>query len=366
MKNIRIGIIGVGQIGNHHLDVYSKLPGVELVAACDIDAAELSRVATQFKIPHTYAAFRELLQRDDLDAVDVCLHNNLHAPVSIAVMKSGKHCYCEKPMAGSFADAQAMFDASRSTGKMLHIQLAKLYDRGTRFAKHLIDQGALGEIYHARSAGFRRRGRPFVDGYGTTNFVQKHISAGGAMYDMGVYHVSRALYLLGIPQISRISGKVYAKLPMHEGRRASSGFNVDELGLGFVKFTNGATLDVAESWAIQLDTIGPSYVAGTLGGVKLEPLTFHSTINDLEANTTFDEGQIEFRLNQTEPSNLHYSGSQQHWIAALRNDVKLLPTAQIALDTMLVSEGIYLSDHLGREVSSDEVRQMSKSSAVEV
>lgn len=366
MNNIRIGIIGVGQIAKSHLETYAKIAGVEVVAAADINAEELARVAERFKIAHAYGSFRELLRRDDLDAVDVCLHNNFHAPVSIAVMESGKHCYCEKPMAGSYADAKAMLDASKRTGQMLSIQLAKLFDRGTRFAKHLIDIGQLGEVYHARSAGFRRRGRPFVDGYGTPTFVQKRNSAGGAMYDMGVYHVSRALYLLGNPTVKRISGKVYQKTAMHEGRRASSGYDVEELGLGFVKFEGDQTLDIAESWAIHLDTLGPSYVAGTKGGVKLEPLTFHSTIGELEANTTFDEGGIDFRLGQTEPTTLAYAGPQQHWVAALRGEVPLLPTDAIALQTMLISEGIYMSDALGREVGADEVMGASKSTAVAV
>jgi predicted dehydrogenase len=116
MNTIRIGIIGVGQIGKGHLKNYAGLAGVELVAAADVNADELRRVSEEYKIPNTTTDFRALLQRDDLDAVDVCLHNNYHAPVSIAVMESGKHCYCEKPMAGSLADAQAMLDASRRTG----------------------------------------------------------------------------------------------------------------------------------------------------------------------------------------------------------------------------------------------------------
>ncbi len=366
MKHIRIGIIGVGQIAKAHLETYSKMQGVELVAACDINADELAKVASQFKIPHTYTSFREMLERDDLDAVDVCLHNNFHAPFSIAVMEAGKHCYCEKPIAGSYADGKAMLDASARTGKMLSIQLAKLFDRGTRFAKHLIDQGQLGEVYHARSCGTRRRGRPFVDGYGTPTFVQKRNSAGGALYDMGVYHISRALYLMGNPDVARISGKTYQKLAMHESRRASSGYDVEELGLGFVRFNNGSTLEVAEAWAVNLDSMGHSFVLGSKGGVKLEPFSFHSSIEDLEANTTFDEGGIEYRLSMTEPATHAYTGPQQHWIAALRGEVELLPTDRIALQTSLISEGIYRSEQLNREVTADEVAQASVSTAVKV
>lgn len=80
MNKIRIGIIGVGQIGKMHIEKYKNIAGAELVAVCDLNEAEAKRVAEHYDIPHAYSDFRELLKRDDLDAVDVCLHNNFHAP----------------------------------------------------------------------------------------------------------------------------------------------------------------------------------------------------------------------------------------------------------------------------------------------
>ena len=93
-KVIRIGVIGVGQIGNSHLEQYAKIAGASVVAAADINPKELKQVADKYKIDATYADFRELLKRDDVDAVDVCLHNNLHAPVTMAALEAGKHVYC--------------------------------------------------------------------------------------------------------------------------------------------------------------------------------------------------------------------------------------------------------------------------------
>jgi predicted dehydrogenase len=366
MDKIRVGIIGVGQIGKHHLANYAKIPEAEVVAAADIDAPELARVAGEYHIPNTYASFRELLARDDLDAVDVCLHNNLHAPVTNAVLASGRHCYCEKPMAGSYVDAKSMLDTARRTGRKLSIQLSTLFAKETKLAKRLIDKGELGPVYHARSTGFRRRGRPFVDGYGTHNFVRKDISAGGALYDMGVYHISQMLYLLGSPAVQRISGKTYQETAMDEGRRASSGYNVEELGLGFVKFEGGVTLDIIESWAIHLNTFDSSSIVGSKGGIRLTPFTFHSSLQDMEFNATFEADSIDWRWHQLDGTQSAYDGAQQHWIAALQGRVPLLPTAEIALQTMLISEGIYLSDKLGREVSADEVLALSKSSVVAV
>lgn len=363
---IRIGFVGVGQIAKSHLTRYAEIEGAEVVAAADIDAAELARVAERFKIPQTYASFRDLLQRDDIDAVDVCLHNNLHAPVTIAALEAGKHVYCEKPIAGSYVDGKAMVDAAARCGRRLSIQLATLFRKETKVARHLIEAGRLGYIYHARSTGFRRRGRPYVDGYGTANFVKKEIASGGALFDMGVYHIANLLYLLGTPAVERVTGKLYQETGMDAGRRSSSGYNVEELGLGFVRFAGGITLDLIEAWAIHLNPFEGSYIVGSDGGIRLDPFSFHTTLDDVEMDATFDLNGVDSRWHRLRPDEEAYDSPQHHWIAALQGRVELVPTAEIALQTMLISEGICLSDRLGREVTLQEIEAKSVSTALKL
>ncbi len=363
---IRIGIVGVGQIGKSHLETYSKIPGATLVAASDVNADALSNVSEKYNIPHTYTDFHEMLKRDDIDAVDVCLHNNMHAPVTIAALKAGKHVYCEKPMAGTYIDAKAMMDTAKECNLNLSIQLSTLFSKETRVARILIDEGKLGKIYHARSTGFRRRGRPFVDGYGTASFVQKKIAAGGALYDMGVYHIARMLYLMNMPKINRISGKVYQEMEMDKKRQAESNFDVEELGLGFVKFDGGLTLDIIESWSIYLDGFEGSSIVGSEGGIRLDPFSFHTLIADMDLDATFGLNTAVYRWQQLGDEKGAYNSPQHHWIAALQGHVKLLPTAELALQTMLISEGIYQSDKLGREVSAEEVEELSVSTAIDM
>jgi predicted dehydrogenase len=360
-RPIRIGLIGAGQRGQQHLENYQQVPGAEIVAVADINEALAHRVADRFKIPHVYTDYSELLQRDDLEAVDVCLHNNLHRPVAVAAMEAGLDVYCEKPMAGSYADAKIMYDTARALGRNLSIQLFTLFRPETRAAKTLIDEGSLGELYHARSTGFRRRGRPYVDGYGTSTFVQKRHAAGGALYDMGVYHIAGLLYLLGNPEVTRITGKTYQKTPMDPARQRSSGYDVEELGLGFVHFTNDLTLDIIESWAIHLEGFEGSSVVGTLGGIRLEPFGFYHNIGDLEVSSTVNLDQMAYRWKNVHDGGDVYDSAGHHWVAALQGRVELLPSAELALNTMLISEGIYLSDRLGREVTADEVRESSAS-----
>jgi predicted dehydrogenase len=365
-RTIRIGVIGVGQIGKQHLDNYQKIEAAEVVAVADIDEAEVRRVSERFGIPHVYTDFRQLLARDDIEAVDVCLHNNLHMPMTAAALEAGKHVYCEKPMAGAYCDAEAMYRAAQKAERKLAIQLRTLFDVETKAAKALIDRGLLGHIYHARSTGFRRRGRPYVDGYGTPAFVQKRNSAGGALYDMGIYHIARMLYLLGNPDVLRISGKIYQEIDMDPARRRSSGYDVEELGLGFVRMQDGLTLDIIEAWAVNLDGFEGSSVVGSMGGIRLEPFGYYRSIGDLDLDSTANLKGFNWRLHNVREDGDAYDSAQHHWTAALQGRVELLPTAELALNTMLISEGIYLSDKLGREVTADEVRESSQSSAVKL
>jgi len=363
---IRIGMIGVGQIGKHHLNNYQKIEAAEIVAIADINDTEAHRVSELYHIPNVYTNFRELLQRDDLDSVDVCLHNNFHMPVTVAALQAGKNVYCEKPMAGAYADAVTMLKTAQEMGRKLSIQLSTLFSKETKAAKTMIEMGMLGKLYHARSTGFRRRGRPFVDGYGTATFVQKRNSAGGAMYDMGVYHIANMLFLLGNPAILRISGKTYQETDIDENRLKLSGYDVEELGLGFVRLDKNISLDIIESWAILLNDFEGCSVVGSKGGIRLEPFGFYQNVGDLELDTTVNLGSFDWRVHQLRENADAYDSPQHHWVAAQQGRVELLPTAELALNTMLISEGIYLSEKLGREVTAEEVKENSKSTAVAV
>src|SRR6185369_17247031 len=134
---VRIGVIGVGQIGKMHLERYSKIPNANIVAISDINEAEARRVAALYNIPDVYTDFHDLLKRDDIEAVDVCLHNNMHMPMTVAALQAGKHVYCEKPMAGAYVDAEEMLATARAVDRKLAIQFFSLYSDPTKAAKSL-------------------------------------------------------------------------------------------------------------------------------------------------------------------------------------------------------------------------------------
>jgi predicted dehydrogenase len=363
-EKTKVGVIGVGQIGKRHVATYAEMPDVEIVALADVDEAEVKRVAAQHGVKQTFTSFRELLAVPEIQAVDVCLHNNFHAPVSIAAMEAGKEVYCEKPMAGTYIDALSMYEAAQKLGRRLAIQNVMLFSPEVKAARRLIDAGQIGRPYYGRAVGWRRRGRPYVDGYGTSNFVRKASASGGALIDSGVYNIMTLLYLLGNPEVATISGSTYQEIDMDADRKASSGYDVEELGLGFVRLAGGLTLDIEISWAIHYEGTESSKVLGTHGGIKLDPFAFFTTVADMELDGTFDLQRAEFRLHANNPTYEAFDNAQRQWIATLQGRVPGVDSASLALKTALISEGIYLSNQLGREVTPAEVRERSVSTAL--
>ena len=169
MKELRIAIIGCGMISHRHMTVIENLKALgyklEVVAAAEIKKDRLLAWGKQYGIAeeNLYQDFREMLKRDDIDEVEVCVHNNLHTSVATAVMAAGFPCYSEKPMAASYADAKILYDAQKKYGQKLAIQISSIYNPQTRIAKKMVAEGKLGKVYHARSVGHRRQGRPGYD-----------------------------------------------------------------------------------------------------------------------------------------------------------------------------------------------------------
>ncbi|MGI6254877.1 MAG: Gfo/Idh/MocA family protein [Acutalibacter sp.] len=380
MKEVRVALIGTGVISHQHMQRYADIPNAKVVAACDIDKKKLEAWGGKYQIKDLYTDFREMLKRDDIDAVDVCLHNNLHMPMALEVLKSGKHCYCEKPMAASYADAKLLYTLAKKSGKELSIHLDMMFLPQSRVARRMVENGDLGHVYHARSVGLRRRMRPGLDvppPMFSRDFITKKWAGHGALYDMGVYHISQLLYILGTPKLERVTGHTYQEVAYIDGPASDAGMEVEELGVGFATYENGLTLDVIESWAIHMDEFGPAFLVGSKGGLKLtqetvfgrdEPnLKFLTASGFADMDIDLKTGSNAMMEGFIDPKSRFLANDQACWIAYLSGELEeRYDTAWLALQTMLVSEGIFLSSELGREIKADEIAELSKSTAIRV
>src|SRR3954471_19815392 len=195
-EQLRVGIIGGGWPGQQHAKGYAAAGGFKVAAIADLIPSRREKFLSEHPRAKQFAEASELLAEDDIDAVSVCLPNNLHASTTIAALKAGKHVMCEKPPALNAGEAKKIESAANKSGKIVMYSVQRRFGGAEQAAKQAIDKGYAGDVYHARAVWMRTRGIP----QGTGWFTEKGKSGGGALIDIGVHLLDLAWYLLGQPK----------------------------------------------------------------------------------------------------------------------------------------------------------------------
>ncbi|MBD3180920.1 hypothetical protein GF312_01440 [Candidatus Poribacteria bacterium] len=147
MKPIKIGLIGCGGISRAHARGYQSLKELlKVKATCDVSEEAAAERAKQVDADQVYTNYAKMLKEADIDAVDICLPHDLHAEVSIAASKAGKHVIVEKPIAVNLNEADSMISAAEKAGTILMVALNERYDPAHEMIKQMIDDGKLGEL----------------------------------------------------------------------------------------------------------------------------------------------------------------------------------------------------------------------------
>ncbi|GEN57713.1 oxidoreductase [Halolactibacillus alkaliphilus] len=145
MKILKVGIIGCGNIFPMHAASVIEREDTELVAVCDVKRERADEKASQVKAK-AYYDYEEMLDKESLDVVHICLPHHLHAPVTAAATKRKIHVMTEKPMAIHYDDAVAMIDGAKENGVMLGVIFQNRYNPGSQLIKKMLTSGELGQI----------------------------------------------------------------------------------------------------------------------------------------------------------------------------------------------------------------------------
>lgn len=351
-RKIRIGIVGLGGIYRWgHLPALQKHPEVEIAAVCDILPDRAAQAAKELNIKRFCTDYRDLLKLNGLDAVDICTPNLFHSEIAIAGLKRGLHVFTEKPDAISASEAQKMADAARKSGKILMAMRNNRVAPWAKFMKDFVDQGNMGEIYTGRCGWIRRRGIPGKGGWFTT----KALSGGGPLIDLGVHFIDVTMWLMGNPKPVAVSGATYRKFAdaaapadsIHAsfGEAKDEGtFDVEDLATGFIRFANGATLQIEFSWASNIEEEATFFeLRGTRAGAKMYNgnLSIFSELNGQLTDTTP-------RFGNSQDGN--HARFLAHFIDCLQGRAKPImdPAQGVAMIKILTA--IYESAKTGAEV----------------
>lgn len=269
MRNMRAGIIGCGGIANSkHLPAIKKQGKIDMVAFCDIIEERAVKAKEEYgtEDAKVFTDYKELLKLD-LDAVYVTTPNREHSFISIDAMKAGKNVLCEKPMAKTAAEAKAMLDTAKETGKILTIGYQNRYRADSTYLKRACDNGELGDIYYAKGHAIRRRAVPT---WGV--FLNEEEQGGGPLIDIGTHALDLTLWMMNNYEPDTVMGSVYKKLgDQTETANAWGDWNpeeytVEDSAFGFIKMKNGATIVLESAWA--LNTLDVDEAKTSLCGTK--------------------------------------------------------------------------------------------------
>ncbi|MCL2701180.1 MAG: Gfo/Idh/MocA family oxidoreductase [Phycisphaerae bacterium] len=149
---IRIGIIGTGGMANAHATEFAKIPGVQLTACCDVSDERLKAFAAKHGIKKRFSDYREMLDFKSLDAIANVTPDAAHAEVSLAAVKKGLAVLCEKPLATTLADAQAMAAAAKKAGVVNMVNFSYRNSCAMQAAAKLVRDGGIGRVLHVESS----------------------------------------------------------------------------------------------------------------------------------------------------------------------------------------------------------------------
>lgn len=278
----RIGVVGAGAIATYgHIPAFQALPGVEIAAICDSNLERAQASAARFNIPAAYADYSEMINKTNLDAISVGVPNALHAPVALAALEKGLHAFCEKPMATSVADGEAMVAAAKKAGTVLAINMSNRPRPEILFMRKAIAEGYLGKVSYAYGRLIRRVGIP---GFGSW-FTRKELAGGGALMDIGVHMLDMVLYALGFPKIAAVRGETQmVHGPQGRGlggwgvdKIPGGTYDVDDMAAIHLRMADGGLITIEVTWAFYGRNEERIQIVGSEAGFDFFPTLYGET-----------------------------------------------------------------------------------------
>jgi predicted dehydrogenase len=228
----RLAVLGCGWVADMHVRAAATC-GHTVVGVANHRLESAERFAAEHGIERVTTDWRALVSAPDVDVVVVCTPNALHAEQSIAALAAGKHVFCEKPMATSVADGEAMLSAAAEHDRLLIVLHPWRHPDAVIAVRDAIVAGELGRVVRTHGYGVHADWGP--GGW----FTDPALAGGGALVDMGIHAIDTARFLLGEPEAVRVQASIAT---------AHGSYAVDDDGLVLIDWEGGARSVVESGW----------------------------------------------------------------------------------------------------------------------
>ena len=256
----RLGFLGLGWIGQHRMQALVDEGACQVVAIADPSAEARERVAQRVPDAAAVGTLDELLQHE-LDGVVIATPSALHAQQALACLARGVAVFCQKPMARTAAENQAIVDAARKADRLLGCDLSYRHTEAMRRIRNSVVEGEIGQVYAVDLV--------FHNAYGPDKSWARDpaLAGGGCAIDLGIHLVDLALWTLGFPEVKHVTSRLYAQgQPLPPGSDA-----VEDYAVAQIDLANGAVVRMACSWNLPFgrDAAIEAHFHGTQGGAAM-------------------------------------------------------------------------------------------------
>ena len=241
---ISVGVAGLGGFGRQHLATWASIPSAHLAALCDVRPEALRELGDLYGVLRRYAGFSDLLADPGLDAIDIVTPAPLHEEQALAALASGRHVFCEKPLAETADGAQRVVDAAERAGLRLQVGLVSRFAVPYALIKQQLDAGAFGELVTIRSK------RNLPQGWATA-FQDTH-----PVFEAGIHDIDLLVWYAARPCRS-----VYAL------ERNHLGFRVPDSWSALLSFERGLLAQVEGHWHVPAGAPTGLMGAWDVGGI---------------------------------------------------------------------------------------------------
>jgi UDP-N-acetyl-2-amino-2-deoxyglucuronate dehydrogenase len=233
---INVAIIGAGGIAKTHVESFLEFKDqCQIVAIIDQQKDKAEKLAADQKInPTIYENYQQILDNSDIDLVSICTPPFIHAEITVACLDHGKHVICEKPMANSLEECDAMIAAQKRNNKILSIVAQNRFFSKIQKLKTLIDSGITGKILHTNIQSFWWRGHTYYDLWWRGTWEKE---GGGCTLSHAVHHLDMFQWILGMPsEVTAIIGNL-----SHDNSE------VEDISMSIFKFANNTLGQITSS-----------------------------------------------------------------------------------------------------------------------
>ena len=191
---IRVGLVGIGAMGNVHYKAYKNVSDAKVIAVADV-RTEMAKEKIGDDDVKLYTSMEEMMASEELDMIDICLPSYMHAEASIKALGMGYHVLCEKPMSISSKETGAMIEAAKKSGKKFMIAHVVRFMKPYEYLKSIVDSGELGKLVHIDM----RRGST-IPSNSWENWMQDLKKSGGTPIDLSIHDIDFVQYVFGEPK----------------------------------------------------------------------------------------------------------------------------------------------------------------------